>query len=821
MINPIFEKETFKKELKEALKNFFRKTLEDATPHQIYQAVCYVVKDVIIDNWMKTQKQMDVSDPKIVYYMSMEFLTGRYLGNNLLDLTAYQEVKKALEELNIDLNAIEDEERDPALGNGGLGRLAACFMDSLSTLGYAAYGCGIRYHYGMFRQKIEDGRQVEKPDNWLKDGSYPFELKRPEYAKEIKFGGYVTSTYDEKTGRSFFRQEGYQSVLAVPYDLPILGYDNNVVNTLRIWDAEAINDFELASFDKGDYHKAVEQENLAHTICSVLYPNDNHMSGKELRLKQQYFFVSATLQAATAKYMRMHEDIRNLHEKVTFHMNDTHPTLAVAELMRLLLDEYNLTWEEAWAVTTKSCAYTNHTIMSEALEKWPLELFSRLLPRIYQIVEEINRRFCHQIREHYPQNSEEKIRSMAVVYDGMVRMANLAIVGGYSVNGVAALHTEILKQRELHDFYEMMPEKFSNKTNGITQRRFLLHGNPLLADWVTDHIGKEWITDLSKNEGLAIYADDKKAQAEFMNIKYQNKVRLANYILEHNGIEVNPRSIFDVQVKRLHEYKRQLMNIMHVMYLYNQIKEHPEMDFYPRTFIFGAKASAGYKRAKDIIKLINNVADLINNDASINGKIKVVFIEDYRVSNAEWIFAAADVSEQISTASKEASGTGNMKFMLNGALTVGTLDGANVEIVEEVGEENAFIFGLTAEQVMNYEKHGGYDPMYYFNNDPDIRQVMMQMVSGMYSNGDMEMFRDLYNSLLQRQSSDPADRYFILADFKSYAEAHKRVEEKYRDEAAWAKSAILNTARAGKFSSDRTIQDYVDDIWKLEKITVK
>ncbi|MBR2189133.1 MAG: glycogen/starch/alpha-glucan family phosphorylase, partial [Eubacterium sp.] len=635
MKNPTFKKETFKKELKEALKVLSRKTLEDATPHQIYQAVCYVVKDVIIDNWMKTQKQMDIDDPKIVYYMSMEFLTGRYLGNNLLDLTAYDEVKEALQELNIDLNAIEDEERDPALGNGGLGRLAACFMDSLSTLGYAAYGCGIRYHYGMFRQKIEDeerdpalgngglgrlaacfmdslstlgyaaygcgiryhygmfrqkiedGRQVEEPDNWLSDGSYPFELKRPEYAKEIKFGGYVTSTYDEKTGRSFFKQEGYQSVLAVPYDLPILGYDNNVVNTLRIWDAEAINDFELASFDKGDYYKAVEQENLARTICSVLYPNDNHMSGKELRLKQQYFFVSATLQAATAKYMRMHKDIHKLYEKVTFHMNDTHPTLAVAELMRLLLDEYNLTWEEAWAVTTKCCAYTNHTIMSEALEKWPLELFSRLLPRIYQIVEEINRRFCHQIREHYPQNSEEKIRSMAVVYDGMVRMANLAIVGGYSVNGVAALHTEILKQRELRDFYEMMPEKFSNKTNGITQRRFLLHGNPLLADWVTAHIGKEWITDLSKNEGLAIYADDKKAQAEFMNIKYQNKVRLANYILEHNGIEVNPRSIFDVQVKRLHEYKRQLLNIMHVMYLYNQIKEHPEMEFYPRTFIFG------------------------------------------------------------------------------------------------------------------------------------------------------------------------------------------------------------------------------------------
>ncbi len=818
---PELKKEAFKRELKQAVKDEFRTTLEEATAHQIYQAVCLVVKDVIIDDWMKTQKEIQQDDPKIVYYMSMEFLTGRYLGNNLLDLTAYNEVKEALEELNIDLNAVEDEERDPALGNGGLGRLAACFMDSLSTLGYVAYGCGIRYHYGMFRQKIENGYQIEEPDNWLKDGGYPFELKRTEYAKEIKFGGYVTSHYDEKTGRSYFTQEGYQSVRAIPYDLPVLGYNNHVVNTLRIWDAEAINDFELASFDKGDYRKAVEQENLARTICNVLYPNDNHMAGKELRLKQQYFFVSATLQTACKKYLKRHSDIRKLYEKATFHMNDTHPTLAVAELMRILLDDYGLSWDEAWNVTTKSCAYTNHTIMAEALEKWPIELFSCLLPRVYQIVEEINRRFCDQIRAEYPDCAEDKIRSMAVIYDGKVRMANLAIVGGYSVNGVAKLHTEILEKRELHDFYEMMPQKFSNKTNGITQRRFLLHGNPLLSDWVTDHIGSEWITDLSRNRGLAIYADDKKAQAEFMNIKYQNKVRLAKYILEHNGIEVNPRSIFDVQVKRLHEYKRQLMNILHVMYLYNQIKAHPEMDFYPRTFIFGAKASSGYERAKAIIKLINNVADVINNDASINNKIKVVFIEDYRVSNAELIFAAADVSEQISTASKEASGTSNMKFMLNGALTLGTLDGANVEIVQEVGEENAFIFGLTAEQVMDYEKNGGYDPMQYFNNDADIRTVLMQLINGMYSNGDMNMFRDLYNSLTQRQGMDPADRYFILADFKPYAEAQKRVSEKYKDEAAWAKSAILNTAMAGKFSSDRTIQEYVDDIWKLDKIVVK
>ena len=820
MLNPIFKKEKFKQCVKDEVRSLFRKTLEDATPHQIYQAVCYVVKDVIIDNWMKTQKVMDEKDPKTVYYMSMEFLTGRYLGNNLLNLTAYGQVGEALEELGIDLNAIEDEERDPALGNGGLGRLAACFMDSLATLGYAAYGCGIRYHYGMFRQKIENGYQIEAPDTWLKDGGYPFELKRPEYAKEIKFGGYVRVEWNEKEQRNHFIQDGYQSVLAIPYDLPIVGYNNNVVDTLRIWDAEAINDFQLDSFDKGDYHKAVEQENLARTITEVLYPNDNHMAGKELRLKQQYFFIAASVQTAIEKFKKTHKDLHKLPEKVTFQMNDTHPTVAVPELMRILVDEEGMEWDEAWEITTKTCAYTNHTIMAEALEKWPIELFSRLLPRVYQIVEEINRRFCIKIREMYPGN-EEKIQKMAIVYDGQVRMANLAIVGGYSVNGVARLHTEILEKRELRDFYEMMPQKFNNKTNGITQRRFLMHGNPLLANWVTEHVGKDWVTDLSRNENLLVYKDDEKAQAEFMNIKYQNKVRLAKYILEHNGIEVDPRSIFDVQVKRLHEYKRQLLNILHVMYLYNKIKEHPEMPFYPRTFIFGAKASAGYHRAKAIIKLINNVGNVINNDASIKGKLKVVFIEDYRVSNAEMIFAAADVSEQISTASKEASGTGNMKFMLNGALTLGTMDGANVEIVEEVGDENAFIFGMSADEVMNLEKNGGYDPMYYFNNDSDIRQVLMQLINGMYSEGDMNMFRDLYNSLLNTQNSDRPDMYFILADFKSYAAAQERVEAKYRDEAAWAKSAIINIAKAGKFSSDRTIQEYVDDIWKLDKIVVK
>ena len=814
---PTFDTELFKRSVLYNVKTLYRKSLEEATDQQIFQAVSYAIKDAVVDHWMKSQKEYEKQDPKMVYYLSMEFLMGRALGNNIINLQAYKEVKEALEELGLDLNVIEDQEPDPALGNGGLGRLAACFLDSLATLGYAAYGCGIRYRYGMFKQEIRDGFQVEVPDNWLQDGN-PFELRRPEYAKEIRFGGYV-NVYMDENGRQHFKQEGYQAVRAIPYDLPIVGYGNGIVNTLRIWDAEAVNCFQLDSFDKGDYQKAVEQENLARNIVEVLYPNDNHYAGKELRLKQQYFFISASVQAAVAKYMRKHDDIRKFHEKVTFQLNDTHPTVAIAELMRILMDEHYLTWEEAWAVTTKTCAYTNHTIMSEALEKWPIELFSRLLPRIYQIVEEINRRFIIEIERKYPGN-QEKIRKMAIVYDGQVKMAHLAIAAGYSVNGVARLHTEILKHQELKDFYEMMPEKFNNKTNGITQRRFLLHGNPLLAKWVTAHVGNDWITDLPQIGRLKIYADDEKAQQEFMNIKYQNKVRLAKYIREHNGIEVNPRSIFDVQVKRLHEYKRQLLNILHVMYLYNELKDHPDMEFYPRTFIFGAKAAAGYRNAKLTIKLINAVADVVNNDPAIGDKIKVVFIENYRVSNAEIIFAAADVSEQISTASKEASGTGNMKFMLNGALTLGTMDGANVEIVEEVGEENAFIFGLSSDEVIRYENYGGYDPNEIFNNDPDVRRVLMQLINGTYSPHDPELFRTLYNSLLNTLSTNKADMYFILKDFKAYAEAQRKVEAAYRNESGWARSAILNVACAGKFTSDRTIKEYVDEIWKLDKVVM-
>ena len=820
MINPRFEKEAFKKEVEQNVKQLFRKTVDEVSQQELYQAVSYVVKDAIIDDWIATQKQYEKDDPKIVYYMSMEFLLGRALGNNLINMTAYKEVKEALEEMGLNLNELEDQEPDPALGNGGLGRLAACFLDSLASLGYAAYGCGIRYRYGMFKQKIKDGYQEEKPDNWLKNGN-PFELRRPEYAKEVRFGGNIRVEYDDKTGDIRFKQENYESVLAVPYDYPIVGYDNHIVNTLRIWDAEPIVDFQLDSFDRGDYHKAVEQQNLAKTIVEVLYPNDNHYAGKELRLKQQYFFVSASLQAALEKYKKNHDDIHKLPEKMTIQMNDTHSTVAVAELMRLLLDEEGLGWDEAWEITTKTCAYTNHTIMAEALEKWPIDLFSRLLPRVYQIIQEIDRRFVAKIREMYPGN-EEKVAKMQILRDGQVKMAHLAIVAGYSVNGVARLHTEILKKQELRDFYEMMPQKFNNKTNGITQRRFLMHGNPLLADWVTDKLGtKDWITDLSLMSGLKKWVDDEEALKEFMSIKYENKVRLAKYIKEHNGIEVDPRSIFDVQVKRLHEYKRQFLNILHVMYLYNEIKEHPEISFYPRTFIFGAKASAGYIRAKQIIKLINSVADVVNNDRSINGKLKVVFIEDYRVSNAEIIFAAADVSEQISTASKEASGTGNMKFMLNGAPTLGTMDGANVEIVEEVGAENAFIFGLSSDEVINYENNGGYNPMDIYNSDADIRRVVNQLVDGTYSQGDKEMYRDLYNSLLTVQGGSKADTYFILKDFRSYADTQKKVEEAYRDKDRWAKMALLNTASCGKFSSDRTIQEYVDDIWHLDKVTVE
>jgi starch phosphorylase len=814
-----FDKELFKRSVLYNVKTLYRKTIEEATSQEIFQASAYAIKDAIVDHWMSTQKAANEQDPKIVYYMSMEFLMGRALGNNLINLQAYKPVKEALDELGVDINVIEDQEPDPALGNGGLGRLAACFLDSLASLGYMAYGCGIRYKYGMFKQKIKDGYQVEVPDNWLENGN-PFELRRPEYAKEVKFGGYVNVFVDDR-GRNVFRQEGYQSVRAIPYDLPIVGYGNGVVDTLRIWDAEPITCFELDSFDKGDYQKAVEQENLASQLCEVLYPNDNHVAGKELRLKQQYFFISASVQTALKRYLRHHEDISRFYEKAVFQLNDTHPTVAVAELMRLLMDEYYLPWDTAWDVTMKTCCYTNHTIMAEALEKWPIDLFQRLLPRIYQIVDEINRRFVDQIMRQYSNlpsiDVQDKIRSMAILYDNQVKMAHLAIVGGHSVNGVARLHTEILKKRELKDFYEMYPEKFNNKTNGITQRRFLMHANPLLADWVTAHVGDSWITDLSVISGLKDIAGDKKAQKEFMDIKLANKKRLAAYIKEHNGIDVDPKSIFDCQVKRLHEYKRQFLNILHVIYMYDLLKAHPDMEYTPKTYIFGAKAAAGYQTAKLTIKLINSVADVVNNDPSINGRIKVVFIEDYKVSNAELIFAAADISEQISTASKEASGTGNMKMMLNGAITLGTLDGANVEMLEEVGKDNMFIFGMTSDEVIAYEKNGGYNPGDIYNRDPNVKRTLDRLVDGTFSS-DRELFRPLFNSLLNTVNSNKADQYFILKDFESYIEAQRNISETYRDTKKWAKMAILNTASCGKFSSDRTIQEYVDEIWHIDKL---
>ena len=811
-----------KKEFREAVERnilgLYRKHLDEATDQEKYQAVAQVVKEEVIDRWIATRDAIEKTDPKTVYYMSMEFLVGRALGNNLLNIGYYDRIREYLDDMGIDINAIEDQEPDPALGNGGLGRLAACFMDSLSTLGYPAYGCGIRYRYGMFKQKIEDGYQKEVPDDWLKE-NYPFELKRSEYKYEVKFGGYV-SAERQPDGRMKFVQKDYKSVFAVPYDMPIVGFENNMVNTLIMWDAEAKEEFSLSSFDRGAYEKAVEEQNLAQNLVEVLYPNDNHVFGKELRLRQQYFFVSASIQRALGRFKHYHDDLHLLPEKVVFQMNDTHPTLAVAELMRILVDEEGLDWDDAWEITRKTCAYTNHTIMQEALEKWPIEIFSRLLPRIYQIVEEINRRFCEEVRQRFP-GDEDRVRRMAIIQDGQVRMAYLAIVGGFSVNGVAALHTEILKKETLHDFYEMYPEKFSNKTNGITQRRFLLHGDRELADWVTKYCGKGWVTDLSKTKELEIYADDKKAQHEFLAIKRHNKERLARYIKEHNGIDVDPDSIFDVQVKRLHEYKRQLLNIIDIMYLYNELKDNPEQPFTKRTFIFGAKASAGYHVAKLIIKLINNVANVINNDPAIDGKIKVVFIEDYRVSNAEWIFAAADISEQISTASKEASGTSNMKFMLNGAITLGTMDGANVEIVEEVGQENAFIFGMSADEVIAHEIKRDYNPMDIFNNDQDIRRVLTQMINGYYSPEDPELFRDIYNSLLNTQVTQYADTYFVLKDFRSYDEARKKAAKAYEDREHWAEMAIRNIAHVGKFSSDRTIQEYVDDIWHLDRVRVE
>ena len=809
-------KDKFKSMIIDNLRTITRKTVETATPEEIYQSAVYAIRDIVNDIWMKSHDTYFEKDVKMVYYLSMEFLMGRFFGNSIINLSIYEPIKQAFDELGIDYNLIEESEPDPGLGNGGLGRLAACFLDSLSTLSLPAYGCGIRYHYGIFEQAIENGYQVERPDNWLENGD-PWGLKRSEYAIEVKFGGNVKAV-PKGNGEYRFVQENYHSIMAVPYDYPVVGYGTNNVNTLRLWDARPKNKFDLKSFNEGNYQKALEEQNLAHTITEVLYPADEHYSGKELRLRQQYFFISATVQRVVARFKSRHSDFDLLPEKVAFQLNDTHPTVAVAELMRVLVDENDVPWDKAWEITKKVCGYTNHTIMSEALEKWPMELFSRLLPRIYQIVEEINRRFCLKLIEKYGYDNN-KIRNMAIIADGQVRMAYLAIVGSHSVNGVARLHTEILKDKELHDFYELYPEKFNNKTNGITQRRWLLHSNLKLAKLITEKIGDGWITDLSQLKELKKFTDDEGFLEKLMEVKKENKIALAKYIKQTKGIEINPDSIFDIQVKRLHEYKRQLLNILHIIYLYNCLKVNPGLDITPRTYIFGAKSAASYHMAKLIIKLINSVADVVNNDPSINNKIKVVFMENYRVSLAEKLIPAADISEQISTAGKEASGTGNMKFMLNGAVTIGTLDGANVEIKEEVGDENIFIFGLKAEEVMAKYADNSYDPWMVYNINQGARMALNCLINGTFDSN-TELFRDIYESLLNGINGARPDTYFVLADFEAYCKAHEEIDKAYSDKKRWAKMAAENIAMSGKFSSDRTIKEYADEIWHLQPVEV-
>ena len=815
LMNDFVSKETIKNAVVDSLRNLFRKTVDTATDVEIYEAAVYALRTVFTEKWIKTHDEYREKDVKVVYYLSMEFLMGRFFGNSVMNLMMYDTVREALEELGFDYNSIENTEPDPGLGNGGLGRLAACFLDSLSTMEYPAYGCGIRYHYGIFEQKIENGYQVEKPDNWLANGDF-WSIKRTEYEAEVKFGGDVRTEIKDN-GELKFIQENYSSVIAVPYDYPVIGYGNNTVNTLRLWEARPKNFFDLQSFNAGNYAKALEEQNIANTITEVLYPADEHIQGKELRLRQQYFFISATVQRVIARFKKDHDDFSLLPDKVAFQLNDTHPSIAVAELMRVLVDENDVPWDKAWEITTKVCAYTNHTIMSEALEKWPVELFSRLLPRIYMIIEEINRRFCIELVQKYG-NNPGKIHDMSIIADGQIKMAYLAIVGSHSVNGVAKLHTEILKKQELKDFYEFYPDKFNNKTNGITQRRWLLHANRPLAGLITDTIGDGWIRDLDELNKLLPMADNREFREKFMDIKRANKRALAEYIKMTNGVDIDPESIYDIQVKRLHEYKRQLLNVLHIIHLYFRLKAEPEMDITPRTFIFGAKAAAGYRMAKDIIKLINSVAEVVNNDPDVNGKIKVVFMANYCVSLAERLIPATDVSEQISTAGKEASGTGNMKFMLNGAVTIGTMDGANVEIHDEVGEENIIIFGLSSEETARMSREHSYNPWDMYHSDERIRRVMDSLVDGTFAPDNPELFRGVFNSLL---GSDRSDEYFVLKDFASYVEAQERLERIYKNKDEWARMAVINTAKSGKFSSDRTIREYAKEIWNLKPMRIE
>ena len=807
-----------KKELKGSIikkvRSQYGKTLEEAHEFELYNAVSRAAMDFVVEQWYNTKKTYAKKQVKQAYYFSAEFLMGRYLGNNLINLQINDAVKETLNELGVDINKIEDQESDTGLGNGGLGRLAACFLDSMATCKLPGHGYGLRYKYGMFEQKIENGYQVEYPDNWTKYGD-PWSIKRMDRVYEVKFGGQIEIHKDE-VGKEYFKRVNTEDVLAVAYDVPVVGYGNETVNTLRLWEARSPEGFDLKLFNDQTYLQASEKAVKAEDISRVLYPNDTEKDGKVLRLKQQFFFTSASLQDIVRRYKGTYgNDFSKFADKVAIQLNDTHPVVAIPELMRIFLDYEKLSWDEAWAICQKVFAYTNHTILSEALEKWDISLFQPLLPRIYQIIEEINRRFVMELNEKYP-GDWGKIDYMSIIGNGQVRMAWLAIVGSHKVNGVAALHTEILKNSELKDWYNLYPEKFLNKTNGITQRRWLLKSNPELAEMITFLIGDKWTTDLFELKKLEQFIEDDNVLNRITEIKFNNKSKLAQYIKETTGIEVNPHSIFDIQVKRLHEYKRQLLNVLNIMDLYNKLKENPFMDIEPRTFIFGAKAASGYRRAKGIIKLINAIAEKINNDPTINGKIKVVFLENYRVSLAEKIFPAADISEQISTASKEASGTGNMKFMLNGALTLGTLDGANVEIVEEAGAENEFIFGLKAHEVEELQNNGGYNPFEVIDNVEGLRKVLDQLGDGTYNDNHKGIFRELQASLLYGVDGSRPDVYFLLKDFESYREAQARVDAAYKDRRNWAKKALKNIANAGKFSSDRTIMEYAREIWNIE-----
>ena len=809
-------KETaLKNEIEGKISRHFGKTLEDATPKMVYTACALTARDQIMSKWAISHKQVKEENSKKLYYMSFEFLMGRLLASNVLNLMQTETYVNALKALGYDLADVVELENDAGLGNGGLGRLAACFMDSLTTLDLPAYGCTIRYEYGLFRQKIVDGFQTELPDTWLENGN-AWEIARPEESVTVKFGGEVYTDWND--GHFSFRYENAHTIIAMPYDVPLVGYDSKIVNKLRLWSAKAPDVMNMQEFNSGNYIRSTEERQLAELISKVLYPEDNHTEGKELRLKQQYFLVSATLQWILREYEdRYGYDWYNLPEKAVLHINDTHPTLAIPELMRLLIDEKGLGWDEAWDITRRTFAYTNHTVMSEALEKWPLDMFKRILPRISMIVEEINRRLMINLQEVYP-DDWGKQKWMAIISDNQVFMANLCLATCFAVNGVSGLHTRILTSDIFADYYNLDKSRFHAITNGITFRRWIGNCNPELADLITSKIGKGWMKDYKKLEKLKKFAEDKEFQKAFAQIKYNNKVKLAEYIKTHNGIDVNPDSIFDVQAKRLHEYKRQLLNVLHILAEYNMLKDNPNMDFTPKTYIFGAKAAPGYKRAKLIIKLINSVGDMINNDERIGGKIKVVFLENYGVSIAEKLVVAADISEQISTAGKEASGTGNMKFMLNGAVTIGTLDGANVEMLEQVGEDNIYIFGLKADEVAARLKFNNSDEVktIYSTNAP-LRRALEQLISGEIINENTQIFRDLYQTLLFGDYGYP-DTYMVLRDFDEYCQTHERISRDYNDKAKWWKMAIMNTASSGFFSSDRTINDYNEKIWHLTPI---